>query len=102
MSKQHISLLPDYYYHLFNRAVGNEKLFQTDENYRYFLTKMKQHILPVADLFAYSLLPNHFHLLIRIKPVDNLLSFLELKKGKPVNEKENKLSDFIMEQFSTG
>jgi REP element-mobilizing transposase RayT len=100
MSKQHIPLHPDNFYHLFNRAVGNEKLFQTDENYRYFLTRMKQHILPVADLFAYSLLPNHFHLFIRIKPVDNILSFFEKKKRQPFNEKENNLSDFIMKQFS--
>jgi REP element-mobilizing transposase RayT len=61
---------------------------------------MIQHILPVADLFAYSLMPNHFHLLIRIKPADNILSFFEIKKGQPFNEKENNLSDFIMEQFS--
>jgi hypothetical protein len=33
------------YYHLFNRAVGNKKLIRAAENYRYFLSKMKQHIL---------------------------------------------------------
>jgi REP element-mobilizing transposase RayT len=100
MNKQHIPLLPSNFYHLFNRAVGNEKLFREDENYRYCLAKMKQHILPVADLFAYSLLPNHFHLLVRVKPEERIRDFFEVKKGNPFDEKANDLSDFIMEQFS--
>lgn len=100
MSKQHIPLLPDTFYHLFNRAIGNEKLFLSNENYYYFLEKMIQHIIPVADLFAYSLLPNHFHLLIRVKPEDNLVAHFEKKKRKKFEREKNSLPDFIMEQFS--
>jgi REP element-mobilizing transposase RayT len=37
------------------------------ENYDYFLRLCKKYILPIADLYAYCLLPNHFHLLLRIK-----------------------------------
>ena len=92
--------MPDNFYHLFNRAVGKEKLFLSTENYLYFLSKLKQHTLPVADLFAYSLLPNHFHLLIRVKPEKELISFFELKKKKPFSPIENYLPDFVMEQFS--
>ena len=100
MTNFHIPILPDNFYHLFNRAVGKEKLFLSTENYLYFLSKLKQHTLPVADLFAYSLLPNHFHLLIRVKPEKELISFFELKKKKPFSPIENYLPDFVMEQFS--
>lgn len=100
MTKYHIPLLADNFYHLFNRAVGSEKLFRSTANYLYFLKKLKQHILPVADLFAYSLIPNHFHLLARIKSENELLTFFEVKKSKRFNPCENYLPDFVMEQFS--
>ena len=67
MPDYHIPLLPDKTYHIFSRAIGKEKLFLEDENHKFFLRKYKLHISPVADTFAYTLLPNHFHFLIRIK-----------------------------------
>lgn len=100
MAKHHLPLKADKFYHLYNRAIGNEKLFLSANNYQYFLTKMKQHILPVADIYAYCLLPNHFHLLVRIRSFDELISFYLKKKGKTFNEKDHNLPDFIMEQFS--
>ena len=100
MAQQYIPLLSNEYYHLFNRAIGQKKLFLSEDNYVYFLSKMKQHLLPVTDVFAYSLLPNHFHLLVRVKPSEELMMFYEQKKGKPFDEKEKSLPDFVMEQFS--
>lgn len=61
---------------------------------------MKQHLLPVSDVFAYSLLPNYFHLLVRAKPSEELMIFYGQKKGRAFNERENSLPDFVMEQFS--
>ena len=55
------------YYHIYNRANGNEKIFVEKDNYRYFMDKYKQHINPIADTYCYCLMPNHFHFLIRIK-----------------------------------
>ncbi|MDA3906587.1 MAG: hypothetical protein PF484_10980 [Bacteroidales bacterium] len=31
----------DYSYHVYNRAVGNELLFKTEENYSFFLIDLK-------------------------------------------------------------
>ncbi len=100
MSKYHIPLLPNELYHVFNRAIGNDRLFKTEENYRYFLFKMANYILPVADILTYSLLPNHFHLLIRVKSDEIIITYFELKKKKRFNALTDSLSDFIMEQFS--
>lgn len=64
------------YYHIYNRAVGDEKLFKSSDDYYYFLEKLKRYILPIANIHAYCLLPNHFHLLIRTKeeshPIDSI------------------------------
>ena len=52
----------------------------------------------MADTFAYNLLPNHFHFLIRIKTLDEIKShFLEVKKNKRFDI-EN-VPEFIMERF---
>jgi len=100
MSKYYAPLLPNQAYHVFNRAIGNERLFKTVDNFRYFLAKMAQHILPVAEIFTYSLIPNHFHLLIRVKDEKTIITYFELKKKKSFTSLENSLADFIMQQFS--
>ncbi|MFC1730689.1 transposase [candidate division KSB1 bacterium] len=57
-------------YHIYNRAIGNDKLFLTIKDYHYFLKKYKRYISPFVRLYAYCLIPNHFHLLARIKNID--------------------------------
>jgi len=57
----------DTMYHFFNRGNNREKLFREHENYLHFLRLMKKYLLPVTDMYSYCLLPNHFHLILRIK-----------------------------------
>lgn len=61
------TLQPGQYYHIFNRGNNREDLFREERNYRYFLQLYARHVHPIADTFAYCLMPNHFHLLVRIK-----------------------------------
>lgn len=60
-------MVPGTTYHIYNHANGSENLFREDDNYRYFLMKYKRYVHPVANTFAYNLLPNHFHFLLKIK-----------------------------------
>ena len=57
------------FYHIYNRGINGENLFVEERNYRYFLQLYIQHIHPVANTYAYCLLRNHFHLLVRMKTV---------------------------------
>lgn len=66
---QPIPLEFDRYYHIYNRGNNRENLFRKPDNYHYFLQLYTKHIHPITDTFAYCLLPNHFHLLVRIKAV---------------------------------
>jgi len=70
-----IPLQPGRFYHIYNRGNNGENLFIEERNYRYFLQLYIQHVHPVVDTYAYCLLRNHFHLLVRIKD----LSVLEPK-----------------------
>lgn len=69
-------LNPSTYYHIFNHANGDEDLFREPENYRYFLQQYHRHIGQVADTYSYCLMPNHFHLLVRIKPKEEIIKHL--------------------------
>ncbi len=60
-------LQPGCYYHIYNRGNNREDLFRQERNYRYFLQLYARHVIPVAVTFAYCLLRNHFHLLVRIR-----------------------------------
>jgi len=51
-------------YHIYNQGNNRQKIFFSRENYLFFLNKIKTHILPHADIVAWCLLPNHFHLMV--------------------------------------
>lgn len=61
------ALLPETVYHNYNHANGSEDLFRKDENYRYFLQKYSEYIYPIAETYAYCLMPNHFHLMVKVR-----------------------------------
>jgi putative transposase len=61
-------VLPDKYYHIFNKANNEELIFKDHADYQFFLKNIDELILKNIDLFAYCLMPNHFHLLIKPKP----------------------------------
>jgi putative transposase len=99
MPDYHMPLIPGHFYHIFSRAIGSEKLFLEDENYRYFLLKMNEHLLGVCVIWAYCLIPNHFHLLVEIKEEAGIQNAFDLvKKGKSFHL--DLVSDFVMERFS--
>jgi putative transposase len=64
---------PDRYYHIYNHANGNENLFVEGDNYKWFLRQYHTYISPIADTYAYCLMPNYFHFLIKLKSSKELL-----------------------------
>ncbi|HLO82997.1 MAG TPA: hypothetical protein VK166_18670 [Chitinophagaceae bacterium] len=64
---------PGEIYHLYNHANGFENLFNDDDDYELFLHKLIKHTSPVAHYFSFCLMPNHFHLLAKIKQEEEIL-----------------------------
>jgi putative transposase len=62
-----VPLSPDTSYHIFNHANGFENIFRIEGNFNYFLEKYRLYISPIAETYAYCLMPNHFHLVLRIR-----------------------------------
>lgn len=61
-----------YVYHIYTHGNGKDLIFRENENYRYFLDKLLKYIAPIAEIYAYCLMPNHFHLLLRFKIVESI------------------------------
>jgi putative transposase len=102
MKNNETPLLPNRYYHIYNHANGNENLFLNRENYRYFLQRYATFINPIADTFAYCLMPNHIHFLIRIKQEVDLQNAYQTKKNNPDTIlPSNTISHFISREFAS-
>ena len=83
---------PGKLYHLYTHANGNENLFRTDENYRFFLKRYAHFISPVADTWVYCLMPNHLHFLIRIKEEKEIIeTFTTDQTNSSSNNKTSKV-----------
>ena len=81
-------------YHIYNRAINNENLFRETANYKYFLNQYEKYIEPVAETFAWCLMPNHFHVLVRIKE-ENKIGFIPRKKplsGQKVTDRVDNMN----------
>ena len=102
-------LQPNCSYHIFNHANGFENIFIEDENYRFFLEKYQQYILPIAETYAYCLLPNHFHLVVRIRRREVLeevfrnfksTNFSKFPNLEKVEVTDNMIEYYISKQFA--
>jgi|WetSurMetagenome_2_1015567.scaffolds.fasta_scaffold109777_2 putative transposase len=84
-------LLGGSYYHIFNRGVNKTKIFFNEANYNYFLKLLANLLSPYVHFLSYCLLPNHFHLAVRLK--DNIIF-----KGENISNEEE-IGKVVTNQF---
>lgn len=97
------SYIENGYYHIYNRGVEKRIIFQDEQDYRVFLHYLKLYLSPPSSLkdiykglsfvnpprerplnnfsqeitlMTYSLIPNHFHLLLKQKPAHAIEKFM--------------------------
>lgn len=58
---------PNYFYHIYNRGNNKQYVFLSDENYLFFLRKIRKELSGHLNFLAYCLMPNHFHFLVQVK-----------------------------------
>ena len=89
------------FFHVYNRSVDRKPLFKNEGNYSFFLNKFDKYLSPVLDIYAYSLLVNHFHFLVSVKK--NLLEvdLTTFKKLSNANEHYQDITvhDIVSHQF---
>jgi len=100
-------LCPDKYYHIYNRGNNREKLFYHSGDYFFFLAKYKEYVVPFSETFAFCLLPNHFHFLIKTRNelsspqsvVSNQLRKLFICYTKRINFMQNRTGGLFTKNY---
>lgn len=77
----------DCFYHIYNRGINGENIFKSDRNYLFFLKKIAELLVPVCDIYAYCLMSNHFHLLVKTKSDADLESLVKVRNLDKAYEK---------------
>ena len=79
-------------YHVFNRGTNGENLFLEHRNYEFFLERYHRYVGPVADTYAYCLMRNHLHLLLRTKtPEQQIAGRAERSPAAPILQPSRQL-----------
>jgi REP element-mobilizing transposase RayT len=90
------------FYHIYNRGNNGEKIFYTEENHAYFLRRFDHYISNYADTYAYCLLPNHFHFLIKVIDKNKLVNQLRLfflSYSKAINQQTGRKGSLFQKRF---
>lgn len=84
------------YYHIYNRGNNRENIFINENDYHHFLNLYAIFIDPVAETFAWCLMKNHFHFLVRIKEKEEI-GYLDSRKAK-IDDLDQKWKTFMLEK----
>jgi REP element-mobilizing transposase RayT len=105
MDKSSIKFYQYSFYHIYNRGNNRGKIFFTKQNYLYFLKQFDYYLSEYIDVFAYALIPNHFHFLIRVKPIENTDNItLQFRKffisySKSINKQFDRSGSLFQKNF---
>ena len=95
-------------YHVYNRANTNkEKLFFENKNYRYFLNQFDFYLGDYLEVWAYCLIPNHFHFLVKVKEISgdtNIILVEQFRKffisyTQAINKQEFRRGSLFQKSF---
>ena len=98
-----VTFAPGEYYHVFNRGVNRQRIFLSERNWGFFLVRLREYFSPdLADIIAYCLMPNHFHLLVLVKCNDFGLKVMQpfaTSYTKAVNKEHQRVGPVFQGRF---
>ena len=92
-------ILPGGTFHIYNRGNNREILFPEKRNYVYFIRQVQKYLPDIAEIYAYCLLPNHFHLALRIKDMEVLPVKFQDKPSQAFSNLFNSYSKAINKHY---
>jgi REP element-mobilizing transposase RayT len=90
-------------YHLYNRGVNRANIFSSAENYCYLLRQVKDILSDIpATIFAYCLMPNHYHFVTRQDgdvPLSEFIGRLFKRYSQAYNRQEARTGPLFAGRF---
>jgi len=102
MPKRTVQLIANHFYHIYNRGHNYAKIFFEQENYVFFLKRLRQYITAQhADILAYALMPNHYHLLVKLHNDDfsHAMQNFAISYTKAMNERYHRTGSMFQGAF---
>jgi putative transposase len=69
LNERKMDFIENNIYHVYNQGNNQQRIFFNYDNQILFLDKIRKHILPYADVLAWCLMPNHFHIMIYVNRI---------------------------------
>lgn len=95
--------IPGEYYHIYNRGVNRQPIFFCDRNWSFFTSKLATYFTSdKADIVAYCLMPNHYHLLVQVKGEDfshHVMQPLSVSYTKAINMEQSRVGALFQGRF---
>lgn len=96
------TLNKDCFYHIYNRGNNGDNIFKEEENYIYFLGLVEKYLIDKVSIYAYCLMKNHYHILLRIEDEERItqsLSNLFNAYAKAFNKATNRTGSLFEKHF---
>jgi REP element-mobilizing transposase RayT len=89
------------YYHIYNRGNNKQPIFFERENYLFFLRRWRDYLLPVSQVVAYCLMPNHYHFIVYLQKDDfsRPMQAFGLAYTKAVNQVYKRVGSLFQGRF---
>ena len=94
------------FFHVFNRGLNKQKVFLDEEDYLTFLKRLvflKKEKQFDHSIYAYVLMPNHFHLLIQTRkiPLSKIMTSLLTSYAMYLNHKYDRVGVLFQNRFKS-
>ena len=93
----------DNYYHIYNKGINGTNIFFNEENKFYFLKQFGVYLTDKVSIYAYCLMDNHFHFVVKIDDVSEVVtqSFSNFFNSyvKSVNKENDRIGSLFEKHF---
>lgn len=88
-------------YQIYNRTVDKKPMFSSNKNYMFFIRQFDKYLCDYLKIYAYCLLGNHFHFMVKINDMTELNTFRKLSNPnkQPQKLEQKSTYDIVSHQF---
>jgi len=103
MPGRYLKFVKGNFYHVYNRGANKQKIFFETDNYLYLLKLLNKNTTKYClTVIAYCLMPNHYHLLLRVdgeKDLSRCISTTFNSYVQAINKRYDRASSLFLERF---